>query len=282
VPPDPVQHVVVLMLENHSFDQMLGAFQPVFPGLEGVDPANPRSNTDTDGRSYPQAATAATRVSPDPMHELPNVLRQLGGGNAGFVRDYSEHYPDTTPAQRQQVMGYYAVGALPALHELARHFTVCDRWYSSVPGPTWANRFFAHSGTSLGRLRMPQDFSDLLFHPGLVSGYDQDTVFDRLNERGVPWRVYFGDVPHSLVLRHQRTVPNASRYEPMPTFYHDAAGPEGDFPAYSFIEPRSDHRSSSLTASMSNASGSNSPPTHSSSSSCRSCLGFWMASRKSP
>jgi phospholipase C len=181
MPTDPIKHVVVLMLENHSFDQMLGAFQDVFPDLEGVNPANPGSNEDNDGMTYSQATTTATSVSHDPMHELANVLRQLENNNANFVLDYSQAYPNTTPTQRQQIMGYFEFGALPALHELARYFTICDHWYSSVPGPTWANRFFVHSGTSLGRVQMPENVSDSLLHPGLYFGYDQDTIYDRLN-----------------------------------------------------------------------------------------------------
>ena len=237
MPTDPIRHVVVLMLENHSFDQMLGAFRSIFPDVEGVDPANPRTNRDKDGVAYPQVVTTATSVRHDPMHELANVLHQLEGGNGNFVLDYSEAYPATTPDERQQIMGHYAPGSLPALHELARHFTICDHWYSSVPGPTWANRFFVHSGTSLGRVRMPEDLTDSLRHPDLYFGYDQDTIYDRLNERGVPWRVYHGDIPQSLVLTHQRTVPNARRYESMDVFFSDAGGQEGRFPAFSFIEP---------------------------------------------
>ena len=147
MPADPIKHVVVLMLENHSFDQMLGALKADFPDLDGVDPNNLGRNHDKDGRVYSQTTTSNTTVSPDPMHELEEVLHQLAGDNENFVMDYSEAYPTTTPDQRQQIMGYFAPGALPALHELARNFTICDHWYSSVPGPTWANRFFVHSGT---------------------------------------------------------------------------------------------------------------------------------------
>jgi phospholipase C len=171
------------------------------------------------------------------MHELANVLYQLENGNDNFVLDYSEAYPDTTPDERRQIMGYYAPGTLPALHELARHFTVCDHWYSSVPGPTWANRLFVHSGTSLGRVQMPQDLTDSLRHPGLYFGYDQTTIYDRLNERGVSWRIYHGDIPQSLVLTHQRRVENARRYELMDVFLSDAGGQEERFPAFCFIEP---------------------------------------------
>jgi phospholipase C len=130
-----------------------------------------------------------------------------------------------------------ALVSLAALHELARHFTICDHWYSSVPGPTWANRFFVHSGTSLGRVQMPESVTDSLRHPGLYFGYDQTTIYDRLNERRVPWRIYHGDIPQSLVLTHQRRVENARRYEFMDVFFSDAKGQEEHFPPFSFIEP---------------------------------------------
>jgi phospholipase C len=67
--------------------------------------------------------------------------------------------------------------------------------------------------------------------------YDQDTIYDRLSEKGVPWRIYHGDIPQSLVLAHQRTAHNAGHYQRMTTFFSDAAGREEHFPAYSFIEP---------------------------------------------
>jgi phospholipase C len=176
MPTDPIKHVVVLMLENHSFDQMLGSFRSVFPDLEGVDPARPGSNRDKDGTAYPQAVTTATAVRHDPMHELANVLHQLDGGNGNFVLDYSEAFPATIPDERQQIMGYFAPGSLPALHELARHFTICDHWYSSVPGPTWANRFFVHSGTSLGRVRMPENLNDSLLSAVSIMSSVQSVV----------------------------------------------------------------------------------------------------------
>jgi phospholipase C len=153
--PDLIEHVVVLMLENHSFDQMLGGMTAEVPALDGADPTAPRGNADDAGQVYFQAPTSAPVIRrPDPKHETVNVLAQLANTNGGFVLDYCTH-PITTPSQRQQIMSYYPAGALPALHELARHFTACDARFSSVPGPTWTNRFFVHSGTSLGRVRMP-------------------------------------------------------------------------------------------------------------------------------
>jgi phospholipase C len=233
MPPDPIAHVVALMLENHSFDQMLGGLASEVPDLDGVDAGAPGRNVDADGQSYSQAPTTAPSISPDPMHETPDVLEQLGNNNGGFVLNYSTHYPDTTRAQRQEIMGYYPPGGLYALHDLARHFTVCDRWFCSVPGPTWTNRFFVHSGTSLGRVVMPSG----LGQPGLYVGYDQDTIFDRLNARKISWRVYYGDIPHSLVMSHQRRPENALRHRLMAEFYADAADTRHPFPSYAFIEP---------------------------------------------
>lgn len=129
---------------------------------------------------------------------------------------------------RAEIMKFHALGMLPAL---ATNFTVCNRWFSSVPGPTWTNRLFLMSGTSLGRVNMPNGVLDLNLH-----WYDQPTIFDRLNERSISWRVYHGDTPLSLLLVHQWEPQNADRYKPMNQFYKDAIDADS-FPAFVFIEP---------------------------------------------
>lgn len=237
VAADAIKHVIVLMFENHSFDQMLGDLRAIHPQLEGVDPQNPHANLDSTGRQYLQRPSNDTIVDPDPMHELGHVLNQLAGGNAGFVSEYEKEYPQTTADQRQRIMDYFELGTLPALHELARHFTICDHWYSSVPGPTWTNRFFVHSATSKGLVTMP----DHLTQTSYYLHYDQDTIFDRLDERGIAWRIYYGDVPLSLVLSHQRRPKNARHYHWLSRFFSDVAGPEHSFPGYVFLEPNYFH-----------------------------------------
>ena len=91
---DPIKHVVVLMLENNSFDQMLGCFKAVYPQLEGVDRANPRFNIGVDARRYFQAESFDPVVDPDPKHELHNIGRQLADHNVGFVAEYQREHPD--------------------------------------------------------------------------------------------------------------------------------------------------------------------------------------------
>jgi phospholipase C len=234
---DPIKHVLVLALENRSFDHMIGACQAVKTAIDGIDPAAATRTNSYAGRSYPQVPGAARVVADDPRHETPHVLIQLradtaGTLNTGFVEDYATAYPMLTAAGRAEIMKYHDLGQVPALHALAQNFTVCDRWFSSVPGPTWTNRLFMMSGTSLGRVNMPNGLMDLNLH-----WYDQSTIFDRLNEQSVSWAVYHGDTPLSLLLTHQWEPHNAARYQPMHQFFTDVAGPEDKFPAFVFIEP---------------------------------------------
>jgi phospholipase C len=231
-PLPEIKHVVLLMLENRSFDHLLG-------GLPGVNGAV-ATWTNSDGQQlyaqtpieHPDTDDART-VSPDPKHETPNVLSQLQNNNAGFVRDYAAAYPDTTPAQRQKIMSYYPEDSLEPLHTLAKTFAVCQRWHASVPGPTWTNRLFAMSGTSVGRVKMP----------GLPN-YGQPSVFLRLFQADRSCRVYYGDVPLALLLDDQRVGDEAAGYDPRPNYYrfasfeHHAAGKERNFPDFAFIEPR--------------------------------------------
>jgi phospholipase C len=232
-PGDPIRHVIVLMLENRSFDHAIGALQSVMPALDGVPPTGtPRSNRDSEGRDYLQTPTSVTRTYHDLPHETREVLVQIERRNAGFVRAYEHVYPSSTTSERQEVMSYYDVGALPALHALAQSFLVCDAWHASVPGPTWTNRFFVHSGTSLGRVKMPEG----IFHANL-HWYDQDTIYDRLNDRDIPWKVYAGDIAQSLLLVHQLEPKNARRYASLDRFFADVERPASEFPAFAFLEP---------------------------------------------
>lgn len=234
---DPIKHVILLIMENHSFDQMLGCFKEIYPDLNGVDLRNLHSNEDCAGTNFTQQSTLERQMSLDPHHEVPHVRVQLENKNGGFVKDFSQSFPESTKEARQFIMGYYPLDFLPALHALARNFTICDHWHASLPGPTWPNRFFALSGTSSGRVNMPDDGT----HKADLKGYFQQTqvtLFDRLNERAINWKVYFHDIPQTTVLAHQREPHNAARYFYIDEFYDDTRGIESEFPQFAFIEPR--------------------------------------------
>ncbi|HEX4168908.1 MAG TPA: alkaline phosphatase family protein [Bryobacteraceae bacterium] len=232
---DPIQHVVVLMLENNSFDRMLGCMKAVHPDMEGPNPpeSNPFTNPDYPdaSRLFAQLPDAQRTVAVDPGHDLDDVLRQIHQGDCkGFVSDFVQHCPQAPQAERYQIMDYFKLGDLPALHALAQNYLICDHWFSSVPGPTWPNRSFIHSGTSLGHIDMPGG----IFHPALHL-YNQPTVYRRLHEKNISWRIYYGDVPQSLLMSTQLEFP--LNYRRMDRFAADVAGSANDFPAYVFIEP---------------------------------------------
>ncbi len=229
---DPIKHVIVLMLENHSFDQMLGCFQELYPDLDGIPGGKPPRTNDANGVPYAQCPGARLTAPMDPNHDYEHVLKQIGSGNRGFAQDFADCFPHAVPADVAEVMKYHARGALPALHTLAENFTICDHWFSSLPGPTWPNRLFVHSGTSLGRVTMPEGVMNANLH-----WYNQTTLYDRLNEKKISWKIYFGDIAQSWVLVDQWAPRNMIHYHHMQRFYEDVAQPERDFPSYVFIEP---------------------------------------------
>ena len=117
MPDDPIKHIVVLMLENRSFDHILGATPKVRAKYD-------LSGTNKYGRkSYTQQPGAARQVPDDPMHETKDVLIQLGGTGGippigGFVQDYAQSYPQLDDPS--EVMRYHDVGTLPAIHALGQ------------------------------------------------------------------------------------------------------------------------------------------------------------------
>lgn len=229
---DPIKHVVVLMMENHSFDEILGWMKSEYPKLEGVDPKNPATNPDYPDSSVlvKQASNTQTSIQFDPVHEHLDVMDQISNACGGFVSNFSRHYPRSTSAQRAQVMGYYPKGSLPVIHSLAENFTVCDHWFSSLPGPTWPNRFFVHTGTSKGHVKMPSGL-----YIKNEYWYDQNTIYDELDKKKISWGIYHHGMPHTLLL--VRLWDKPENFHRMDKFFEDAIGPEGQFPQYAFIEP---------------------------------------------
>lgn len=230
-----IEHIVLLLLENRSFDHMLGDC----PGVEGVHSSLVPPHANSYGiKTYDQEPGAGRFVVPDPHHEMEHVMVQLefdsnGVPNSGFVKDYATSYQIKDDEVLKEIMRYHVFGSLKALHDLAANFTVCDYWHASVPGPTWTNRLFAMSGTSLGRVAMPEGY-----FPSDVHWYDQPTIFDRLNEAKRTWRVYYHDFPLSLLLVHQREPRNVYYHRKITEFYSDAASTDPDvFPSFAFIEP---------------------------------------------
>jgi phospholipase C len=189
--PD-IRHIVVLMMENHSYDNYLGSLDRG-EGLPGgpdgkPDAANPRR----DGRPVPAHHLDSTvQVPKDPPQSWHAVHTQWDGGACdGFVRSVEETVPGADPAVP---MGYWTVEDLPFYHGLARTFPLADRWFSSCLGPTFPNRRFLIAGTAHGLIDdLPWDILD--FPP-------RGTIFDVLTRNGISWANYHNVRPANVLAK---------------------------------------------------------------------------------
>jgi phospholipase C len=147
---DEIKHIVILMLENRSFDHMLG-----YLALEGgveVDGLRKGMANEHGGRSYPifRLTETAFMKAQDPCHTGACVDEQLANGNGGFAANYIQTREDPKAAEPVVVMGYYDGKQLPIYDFLARRFCVCDRWFCSLRGATFPNRLYAVAGRAAG------------------------------------------------------------------------------------------------------------------------------------
>ena len=229
-----IQTLVVLMLENRAFDHMLGFLKRTNPAVDGLtgtewNPSNPLAPAD----HVAVSPTAQRVLDPDPGHTVEDTNVQLfsrqggppaaGPSNAGFIWSYSQQKP--APSDPTSIMRCFDPGTLPVLTTLATQFAICDAWFSSVPGPTWPNRFFAHAATSKGYITN-----------SLFNNYDMATVFERLAAHGRTWRIYYHDFAQSWALHGLQTPANRTRFSTFGRFKTDAR--DGALPNYAFIEPK--------------------------------------------
>ena len=233
-----LKHVVVLMMENRSFDHMLGGLNGVnaVNGIGGIDGlTGVETNTDVNGNLVKVEAKAQYQgqLDPDPDHHFAAVHKQIfaGGSTAtmqGFVRSYYDQQHDVK--QSKKIMYYFAPDKLSVITNLASDFAVFNRWFASIPGPTLCNRAFAHYGTSFGHVSME------LFYAGQL----YKSIYERLAASGISSRIYYFDTASSTL-----EVPNLLKNQPQlfgtfDQFVHDCNNDQ--LPAYSFIEPNyTDH-----------------------------------------
>jgi phospholipase C len=147
---DQIEHIVVLMMENRSFDHMLGYLRndgmPDVNGLVGDESNRDARNTEHRVLPYPPEPFAD---SYDPCHAPECVAQQLDSGNAGFIRNFEwwmQQRNITPTPDPGYVMGHYTAQHLPVYDFLARNFCVCDAWHSSIPGDTMPNRLYSITG----------------------------------------------------------------------------------------------------------------------------------------
>jgi phospholipase C len=194
-----IKHIVVLMMENHSFDNYLGTLgrgDGLPRGSQGQpDAANP----DASGRmveAFPMKSTEQHEGAPCQSWRAAHA-QWSGGSMNGFVRAIQAAAPD---ADETAAMGYWTEEDLPFYHGLAATFPLADRWFSSCLGPTFPNRRFLLAGTAHGLV------DDLPVN--ILDQPPAGTIFDMLTLHGISWANYrpTGGEQHSLrhYAEHQR------------------------------------------------------------------------------
>lgn len=214
-PYAPISHVFVVMLENRSFDTMFA-----MSGIKGIRAATVKNFNEYKNKVYTVQTCAQLSLPTDPGHEFLDVVEQLCGegaqkkwdpktgiyppmDNMGFVANYATTTDEGTGLPPEgdigDVMACFATPhQLPTIFQLAKSFTLCDQWYSSLPGLTWPNRFFLHGASSSGMDANPSK--------GQIEWWELDgfkypngSIYDALKKAGTPYRFY-NDTTGSEVL----------------------------------------------------------------------------------
>lgn len=249
-----IQHIVVLMLENRSFDHMLGLLytgsgnkspmtgQP-FEGLSGQE-----SNVDPKGKSVrvfpinPKQQYAYFMPGADPGEGLAATNDQLFGSttaptppvanSSGFVKDFastmawekSDHWSILAGTTADGIMGVFPPSMLPVLSGLARGYAVCDHWFSSVPTETFPNRAFTCAATSQGRV------------DDKVASFTVPSIFGALSKANISWMIYGYEDPPLTRQNFPDTISASDDHFGLFKDFQTSAA-NGTLPAYTFLEP---------------------------------------------
>lgn len=242
-----------------------------FSGITGVD-AITNQPTKIDGSDnsnyniynnikFNSSTPALYSINNDPGHEFIDVFKQIcgpdakydskSGGydakdivktNSGFVWDYinspSENEGHAKTDFGTVIQAYDTKNQLPIMYSLASEFVVCDRWFSSIPGPTFPNRLFFHGASSSGLDDSPTDLQIDTWNTIDGLKFDNSSIYDRLTKNNIPWHIYsgtrgllVGSIPQAASL-HNITIDKWSHLDDFETDISD------DYPYfYTFIEP---------------------------------------------
>jgi len=263
-----IDHLVVLTMENRSFDQMLGYLslpasaggmgRTEVDGLKGGE-FNPYNGTNYPSFPFPPGATL---FAPDPGHSYGPVFHQINSTNTvasqqwengqmnGFVKAYAEEsdvVPPNSAGNGSSIMGYHTGVNVPAFDALARDFAISHRWFAAHPGPTFCNRYYELSGrlnlASGLNAALPAGTWEFSNSSPLTPSFSK-TIFDHLNEYAqtpvggnLTWKYYehaycflrfFSD--YTFNYENIKSV-----NDPDEGFYADAA--RGTLPSVSYIDP---------------------------------------------
>eukprot|EP01121_Diplochlamys_sp_Union-15-3_P013192 TRINITY_DN4056_c0_g2_i1.p1 TRINITY_DN4056_c0_g2~~TRINITY_DN4056_c0_g2_i1.p1 ORF type:complete len:311 (-),score=45.73 TRINITY_DN4056_c0_g2_i1:590-1522(-) len=231
----PIKNWIVVMMENRSFDHMLGFLKRINPEIEGLDGTESNPYNPFDPKSpRVTVSSSAPYIDPNAGHSYEATLNQVFGGPNmtflhpvpmnGFVADAEKSQKGWGPL----IMSCFNSTSVPVISTLALEFAIFDRWFSSLPGPTEVNRAFLQSCTSDG---YPESDDTIL-----TIGFPERTLIQNIDDAGYSWTVWFEEVPSALLMRQLRDPLYALNFGSISGFID--ACKEGNLPTYSFVEPR--------------------------------------------
>lgn len=233
----PIKTVVILVMENRSFDHMLGWMKQINPEINGVDGTEWNQLSTTNATS-PRIffKNEAQYVDPDPGHSFQASREQIFGSDNtsadpppmnGFAQQAFGMDPSMNMSYN--VMNGFHPDSVAVYKTLASEFAVFDRWFASVPSSTQPNRLFVHSGTSGGATSNDPRL--------LAKGFPQRTIFDNLYDAGISFGIYYQNIPATLFYRNLRKLKYLLNFHSYALSFKKHAE-DGKLPAYSVVEQR--------------------------------------------
>ncbi|XP_051134308.1 non-specific phospholipase C2-like [Andrographis paniculata] len=233
--PSPIKTVVVLVMENRSFDHMLGWMKKLNPEINGVD--GTESNLVNSSDPHSTRITFGDQshfVDPDPGHSFQAIREQIFGSNITTtapppMNGFAQQAFSINPNMTQAVMNGFQPDKVPVYKSLVSEFAVFDRWFAAVPASTQPNRLYVHSGTSYGATSNKPEL--------LLKGYPQRTIFEDLDDAGISFGIYSQSIPATLFYKNLRKVKYLLKFRSYGlTFKSDAK--KGKLPGYVVVEQR--------------------------------------------
>ncbi|KAK4492343.1 hypothetical protein RD792_003147 [Penstemon davidsonii] len=231
----PIKTVVVLVMENRSFDHMLGWMKKLNREINGVDGTEYNYVNVTDPNSSKLFfGNQSHYVDPDPGHSFQAIREQVFGSSDVSIttppmNGFAQQAFSMNPDMPQSVMNGFHPDKVAVYKTLVSEFAVFDRWFASIPASTQPNRLFVHSATSHGATSNKPAL--------LVAGFPQRTIFEDLVDAGKSFQIYFQNIPATLFYRNLRKLKYLVKFRPYDwLFKRDAK--RGKLPSYVVIEQR--------------------------------------------
>jgi len=222
----PVDHVVLVMQENRTFDHYFSSLTVPGQTVDGAAPDATNPDPVNPGQTIARFHQTALCFD-NPAESWDDVHREIDGGQLdGFTTEAGREDPTGDPSGTR-AMGYYDETDLPYYYALARAFAISDRHFSSVQANSWTNRLFYMAGTSYGVT------SNVIPLQRDADGKLLPNLFTRLDDAGITWGFYVQDLPTLAILTVTYSMDD-SHVLPFDQFFTDAAA--GNLPQVTFVE----------------------------------------------